>query len=56
MFNVVYCIVESVVYYLNVSFSRLITSVGEVRAGFSAIEYSYFCCFCSKEFSLPLGA
>ena len=37
-------------YYLNVRFSRLITSVGEQRAGFSAIDYSYFCCFCLEEF------
>ena len=27
-------------YYLNVSFNILITSVGEERAGFSAIDYS----------------
>ena len=29
----------SLVYYLNVSFSRLITLVEEERAGFSAIVY-----------------
>ena len=27
-------------YYLNVSFEKLITSVGEKRAAFSAIDYS----------------
>ena len=32
------------------------TSVGEERDGFSAIIYSLFCCFYSKEFPLPLGA
>ena len=32
-----YCLV---VYCLNVSFSRLITSVEEERAGFPAIDYS----------------
>ena len=51
MFNVVFCFAKSVVNNLNVSFSRLITSVGEERAVFfSAIVYSYFYCFCSKEF------
>ena len=38
------------------SFSRLIISVGGEKARFSAIDYSSFCCFCSKEFSLPLDA
>ena len=32
MFYVVFCIVLSVVYYLNVSFSRLMTSFGPGRA------------------------
>ena len=40
MFNVIFCIVLSVVYYLNVKFSTLIASVGEEMAGFSAIDYS----------------
>ena len=37
------------------------TSIGEERkrererASFAAMDYSYFCWFCSKEF-LPLGA
>ena len=34
--------VLSVVYYLNVSYSSLSTSVEEERAGFSAIDYSLF--------------
>ena len=37
---IVFCKVYSVVYYYNVSFSGFITSVGEERAGFSAIDYS----------------
>ena len=50
-FNVVFCVAWSVVWYLNACFSSLITSVGEGRAVFfSDIDYSYFCCFCSKEF------
>ena len=40
---ILYCLV-----CLNVSFSKLITSVGEERAVFSAFDYSYYCCFCSK--------
>ena len=42
-------------YYVNVSFSRLITrtSVWEERAGLSATVYLFFCCFCSKDFTLP---
>ena len=44
------------VYYLNVSFNRLITSVWEERAVFPAIDYSWFCCFFSKEFLLPRDA
>ena len=50
---VVFCFWYSVVFYSNVSFSGLIISVGEERAGFSAIEYSLFCCVCSNEFPLP---
>ena len=38
--DVLCSIAESVVYYLNVSFSRLFTSVWEERGGFSAIDYS----------------
>ena len=38
-FNV-FGLVCSAVYYLHVSVSRLITSAGEERAGFSAIDYS----------------
>ena len=38
VFYVVFGIAYSVVNYLNVSFSELITSVGEERAGFSDIE------------------
>ena len=34
-----FCNAYFVVYYLNASFSRLLTSVGEERAGFS-IDYS----------------
>ena len=49
MFNVVFCIALSVVFYLNVNFSRLFTSVQEERAGVSAIDNSYFSCFCSEE-------
>ena len=43
------------VYYLYVSFSRLNTSVGKERAGFSAFVYSYFL-FSSNEFVPPLDA
>ena len=43
-----FCIALSVVCYSNVSFRRLITSVWEERAVFSAIHYSYFCSFWSK--------
>ena len=35
---------------MNVNFNRLISSVWEERVGFSSIDYSYFCCFCSQEF------
>ena len=45
-----------VVYYLNVSFNRFIISVGPEKAGFPAIDYSLFCCFCSKVFPLHLSA
>ena len=47
-------IAYSVVYYLNVSLNmskELITPVGGEKA-----DYKYFCCFCSEEFPLPLGA
>ena len=46
----------TLVNYLNGSLSGLSTSAGEERTDFSAISYSWFCCFCSKEFPLPLGA
>ena len=50
-------ITYSVVRYLYVSFSRIITSVGEERANFSAIVYVYLCGFGLEEFfSLPLCA
>ena len=55
MFYVAFCIALSVVYYLNVNFSSLMNSVGEERAGFSDIDYSYFCCLFSKEFLFVLG-
>ena len=42
MLNVVFCIALSLVYYLNVSFSRLINSAGLERASFSPIDHSYF--------------
>ena len=45
VFYVEFCFAWSVVYYFDVSFSRLITSVGEERAGFSAMVNSLFCCF-----------
>ena len=47
---------NSVVSYLCVSFSRLITSVGEERANSSAVVYSQLCGFCSEGSPLPLGA
>ena len=50
MFYVAFCIALFVVYYLNVHLSSLMNSVEEEKAGFSDIDYSYFCCFCSKEF------
>ena len=53
VFYVVFCIALSVVYHLNVSFSRLITSVGEERAVFFCYRLLYLCCFCSKEFLFP---
>ena len=50
--HILYCLV-CFFYYLNVSFSRLITlveerEVFEERVVFSAINYTYFCCFCLK--------
>ena len=56
MFCVVFCIAYSVVNHLNVSFSGLITSVGEERADFSPIDYSLSYGFCSDGCHLPLGA
>ena len=35
-----YFLAYYVVYYLNVSLSGFISSIGEERAGFSAIDYS----------------
>ena len=56
MFNVVFCIACSVACYFGISFSRLITWVGEERererereSCSSAVDYSYFYYFCSKE-------
>ena len=46
----------SVVSYLNVSFSRLITLVEEGRVNFSAIVSLLLCGFCSHESPLPFGA
>ena len=45
MFYVMFCIAYSVVTYLNVSFSKLITcfSVWEERVDLSAIDSSKFC-------------
>ena len=54
--GVPYCISYSAFKYLYVSFSGLITSVGEERATFSAIDYSLLCGFCSERFPLPLDA
>ena len=51
-----YVVVFSQFAYSVVGFSGLNISVGEERAGFSAINYSCFCCFCSKEFPPPLCA
>ena len=50
VFDVVFCIAWSVVYYmyLNVSFFRLITSVGEKRVVYFAIDCTHFGCFYSK--------
>ena len=55
MFYVVFCIAYADVYYFDINFSGLITSVCGESANLSAIVYSYFFCFCLKEFSLPLG-
>ena len=46
--SVAYRIWYSVVGYLYASFRGLITSVGEKRAIFSAIDYSKLCGFCSE--------
>ena len=48
--RILHCLVSRLNLYLNVRFSRLITSVAEERAVLSAIDYLYFCCFYSKEF------
>ena len=49
MFHVVVGILLFVIY-------MLITSVGEERANFSAINCSYLCGFCSENLPLPPGA
>ena len=52
-------ILYSIVSYLYVSCSGLITSVGEERTNLSAIVYlicNYVSGFCSERFPLPLGA
>ena len=45
VFGVVFCIARSVACCLSKNFSSLITSVEEERAGFSAIDNSYFLLF-----------
>ena len=40
---------------VHVSFSRLITSVGEVTVVFPTIDYSFSCCFWPNGFYLSLG-
>ena len=57
MLNLVVCITLSVVFYLNVRFSRLITSVEEERAGVFVTSIAH--CFVSVlpgGVPLPLGA
>ena len=44
----------SVINYSHISFSGLITSVGEERANCS-IFYLHLCDFCSEGFPFPLG-
>ena len=51
-YHVLYCLVF--VYHLNVSLSSLITSVGEERTCFSAIDYLFFSCFLFE--GVPLSA
>ena len=46
----------SIVSYLYIGFSGLITSVGEERAFSSASVNLYLCGFYSEWFSTPLGA
>ena len=46
----VLCIAQFVVYYLNVNY------LGEERAVFSAIVYSYRYCFCSSSWCLGTAA
>ena len=48
------CCLVCCFYYLNVSLSRFITSVGEEGACSYAIDDSHF--FCSKVSPLPLAA
>ena len=43
MFSVVFCIASSVVYNLNVSFSRLITSVGGEREQVFLLSITRIC-------------
>ena len=59
MFYVVFCVLPILLFTIinvthNVSFSGLIRSVWEERAGFSAIDYSLLCCFCFQEFPISL--
>ena len=49
-------ILHSVVSYLYVSYGGSITTVGEERAGLSAIVYLSLCGFCSERCSLHFGA
>ena len=46
----------SFVVYLYVNCSGSITSVGEERAGLSAVVCLWLCGFCLWRFPLPLGA
>ena len=53
---VLFILVQSVVYSLNVSLNRLITSVGEERAVFVYYRLLVFLLFLFEGVSLPLGA
>ena len=55
MFHVVICILL-LLFFLYVSGSGSVTSVGEERANLSAVVYLYLCVFCLERFPQPLGA